>query len=58
MGYDGSEDMIRNKFHNFLKLQLAGIMRASQKLREWTVRCKEYEQNNKRKKSVEKPREK
>jgi hypothetical protein len=35
IGYEGSEDMIRNKFHNFLKLQLTGIMKANQKLKKW-----------------------
>jgi hypothetical protein len=48
LGYEGSEDMIRNKFHSFLKLQLSSIMRASQKLREWMKKCREYEQNSKR----------
>jgi len=41
--------MIRNKFHNFLKLQLIGIMRANQKLREWMNGCREYESKNKNK---------
>jgi hypothetical protein len=50
--------MIRNKFHNFLKLQLAGIMRASQELTKWTKECKEYAKNNKSKKSKEKNKEK
>lgn len=47
LGYDGSEDMIRNKFHNFLKMQLGSIMTASQKLREWMSNCREYERGNK-----------
>ena len=42
LGYDGSEDMIRNKFHDFLKLQLGEIMNANQKLREWMTKCREY----------------
>jgi len=51
--------MIRNKFHNFLKLQLIGIMKANQKLRQWMRSCKEYESNNKsRSKSKEKKQEK
>ncbi len=57
MGYEGSEDMIRNKFHNFLKFQLIGIMRANQKLREWMNSCREYESKNKNK-SKDKKQEK
>ena len=43
--------MIRNKFHNFLKMQLVGIMKAAQSLRTWMDQCKEYERKNKRKSS-------
>jgi hypothetical protein len=50
--------MIRNKFHNFLKTQLIGIMRANQKLRQWMRSCKEYEANNKSKSSKDKKQEK
>jgi hypothetical protein len=43
--------MIRNKFHNFLKFQLIGIMKAAQSLRSWMGQCREYEKKNKRKSS-------
>ncbi len=43
--------MIRNKFHNFLKYQLIGIMKAAQSLRKWMDDCKQYEKQNKKKSS-------
>ncbi len=45
--------MIRNKFHNFLKGQLIGIMKAAQSLRQWMGQCSEYEKKNRRKGSKE-----
>lgn len=50
-GWEGSEDMLRAKFHNFLKLQLVGIMKAAQSLRQWTADCHEYDRKSKRKSS-------
>jgi hypothetical protein len=58
LGYDGSEDMIRNKFHSFLKNQLVGIIRASQKLKEWTQKCKDYESKHRPKSGREKKKDK
>ena len=49
--------MIRNQFHNFLKLQLGGIIQGSQKLREWMGKCKDYEKSNKNRRSREKKKE-
>jgi len=51
LAYDGSEDMIRNHFHSFLKMQLGNIITASQRLREWMGNCKEYENSNKDRKT-------
>lgn len=39
--------MIRNKFHNFLKTQLVGIITANKSLKQWMGKCKEYEKQNK-----------
>ena len=47
MGYEGSEDRIRNRFHSFLKASLVGIMRANFSLREWSKQCREYEKKSK-----------
>ena len=58
IGWDGSEDMLRAKFHNFLKFQLVGIMKAAQALRQWTAECKEYDQKSRRKSSKEKKEKK
>jgi hypothetical protein len=41
--------MLRAKFHNFLKFQLVGIMKAAQALRQWTAECKEYDRKSRRK---------
>ena len=49
--------MIRNKFHNFLKHQLVGIMRANKHLKEWTQACKEYEKKHKPKSGRKKEKE-
>jgi hypothetical protein len=46
LGYEGSEDSIRNKFHNFLKLQLVGIMQANRSLAKWTADCKDYQRKH------------
>lgn len=50
--------MIRNKFHNFLKGQLIGIMKAAQSLRVWMANCDDYEKKNKRKNSKDIKKEK
>lgn len=50
-GWEGSEDMLTAKFHNYLKLQLVGIMKAAQSLRQWTTDCHEYDRKSKRKSS-------
>lgn len=46
LAYHGSEDMIRNSFHNFIKLQLVGIMKANKALRQFMVDCTEYQNKN------------
>lgn len=50
--------MIRNKFHNFLKFQLIGIMKAAQSLRTWMRNCSQYQKKNKRKSSKQKKEKK
>lgn len=50
-GWEDSEDLIRGRFHGFLKQQLVGIMRAAQSLRRWTASCQDYERKTRRKSS-------
>ena len=48
LGYDGSEDMIRNKFHNFIKEELVGIMKANIAMKRFTAECEEYQSKHKK----------
>ncbi|MFN9980692.1 MAG: hypothetical protein ACK53Y_12280, partial [bacterium] len=48
-GWEGSDDMLRAKFHNFLKVPRVASMKAAQALRQWTAECKEYDRKSRRK---------
>ena len=47
IGYEGSEDMIRNHFHGFLKTQLVETTHANQLFKKFVKDCDEYDNDKK-----------